>query len=395
MRKHTLIFGITLLLLFTAAYFVNRSTSTINRDNLIAQEALAEEQGRKVIVTIEDGDTFGVITEELGIPYETVSTIIASSTPVYDLTSIRAGKEMAFYFDRDTDVLNTIIYEPNTEEIVTVFREKNNWTAERVPIEYEIRRKSVQGIIESSLYESALEQGLDERVIIDLAEVFAWQIDFAVEIRTGDTFAMTFEERYRDDKYIMPGTILATKFNNDGTEYKGYYYKEGEENDGYFDPEGNSLQKIFLRSPLQYRYISSGFTGARRDPITRNITSHYAIDYVANYGTPAVSVGEGTVLHAGWDGGYGYSVDVRHNEMYTTKYGHFSRLAVSAGQKVDQGQIVGYVGSTGHSTGNHLHYELHKFGTPVNPFTIELPSDEALVPESIPAFQEFIKQFDL
>ncbi|MEK7584552.1 MAG: peptidoglycan DD-metalloendopeptidase family protein [Patescibacteria group bacterium] len=360
----------------------------------VAESALAEEPDRRVVVPINDGDTIGSITDALTIPYETVQEIIATSTPVYDLTSIRAGKEIVFYFDHDADELTKVEYEPGTENIVTVTRVDGVWHAEKIPIAYEIKQRMVSGTIESSLYETALEQDLDTRAIIDLAETFAWQIDFAVDIRKGDSFTMLYEERYRDGEYAMPGRIIAAKFNNAGNEYKGYLYEVGGE-ERYFDPEGNSLQKIFLKSPLQYRYISSGFTGARIDPISGHTAPHRAVDYAAAYGTPVVSVGDGTVVRAGWNGGYGYSVDVRHNETYTTRYGHFSKIAVKNGAQISQGDIVGYVGSTGHSTGPHLHYEIHKFGTPINPLTIELPPDDSLPSEILPDFQAYSAQFDI
>ncbi|MBI4090755.1 MAG: peptidoglycan DD-metalloendopeptidase family protein, partial [Candidatus Komeilibacteria bacterium] len=326
---------------------------------------------------------------------ETIAQIASAYEPVYDFATIRAGKELIFIYDHETDELKKIVYEPTTEEQVALSHDENGWHASKDQIVYETRRKKVNGTIESSLYETALEQHLDTRAIIGLAEAFAWQIDFAVDIRKGDTFSMIYEERYRDGNYVMPGSVLAAEFNNAGTPYKGYYYTTNSGHEGFYDADGNSLQKIFLKSPLQYRYISSGFTSARIDPINGHTTPHRAIDYAAVYGTPAVSVGDGTVIRSGWYGGYGYSVDVRHNEMYMTRYGHFSRLAVKAGQNVTQGQIIGYVGSTGHSTGPHLHYELWKFGSPINPLTVELPSTEGLPADILPAFQEYIKQFEL
>lgn len=355
----------------------------------------AEEPDRTVTVPIEVGNTFGIILEAQGISPETIAEIAVAYEPVYDFASIRAGKELVFVYDHETDALTKIIYEPNSELQVLLEHDANGWHASKDQIVYEIRRKKVSGTIESSLYETAIEQHLDTRAIISLAEAFAWQIDFAVDIRKGDTFSMIYEERYRDGEYVMPGAVLAAVFNNAGIEYKGYYYKIDDDTDGFYDAEGNSLEKIFLKSPLQYRYISSGFTTARIDPINGHTTAHRAIDYAAGYGTPAVSVGDGTVIRSGWNGGYGYSVDVRHNEMYMTRYGHFSRIAVKTGQHVSQGQIVGYVGSTGHSTGPHLHYELYKFGSPINPLTVELPSIEGLSAEVLPAFQEHIKQFKL
>lgn len=364
-------------------------------DAHISDTASAEEPDRKVTRTIESGETFGYIADEVGVDAETRTAILSATKETYDLASIRVGRDLEFYFNHDTGDLKKIIYQINSEETLAITAGDSGWQAKRQAIPYEVRQKTLEGSIQSSLYETALENNWDTRVIISLAETFAWQIDFALDIRVGDSFKMIYEERYLDGQYVMPGKILAAKFTNNGKEFRAYYFASSESDDGYYDTDGQSVQKILLKSPLQYRYISSGFTGARIDPINGHTTSHRAIDFAAAYGTPAVTVGDGTVLRSGWNGGYGLSVDVRHNEAYTTRYGHFSRLAVKAGQKVKQGQIVGYVGSTGHSTGPHLHYELHKFGTPVNPFTEELPPTEGLAADLLPAFQEAIAKYNI
>lgn len=392
MKKYVFLFFILALAIVFTVWRPELSFRNSGRPGTNVQ---AEEPDRKVSVTIEAGNTFGVMLEQQGVSPETIAELAVTYEPVYDFAAIRAGKELTFFYDHQTDQLKKIIYEPSTEEQVVLSHDENGWHATKDQIVYEIRRKKVSGTIESSLYETALAQDLDTRAIIGLAEAFAWQIDFAVDIRKGDTFSMIYEERYRDGQYAMPGSVLAAEFNNAGTLYKGYFYTAADGHEGFYDASGNSLQKIFLKSPLQYRYITSGFTTARIDPINGHVTGHRAIDYAAAYGTPAVSVGDGTVIRAGWYGGYGNSVDVRHNDEYMTRYGHFSRLAVKTGQHVTQGQIVGYVGSTGHSTGPHLHFELHKYGTAINPLTVELPSTEGLSADVLPAFQEYIKQFEL
>lgn len=380
-----------LLLAFVAVAYLAYSFS---KKNLPTGEVEAQDPDRVVAVSIKAGDTFGLIMKDQNIPYDVVAAILATSTPVFDLSTIRAGKEIILFFDPQTYALKKLIYEPNTEEQVVISARGQGWHVEKSAIQYEIRTKKVSDSIHSSLYETALAQKIDVRAVIALAEVFAWQIDFAVDVREGDTFAFIYEERYRDNTYVMPGKILVARFNNAGDEFRGYYYRDGER-EGYYDENGNSLQKILLKSPLQYRYISSGFSAARYNPAIHKITSHFAIDYAANYGTPAVTVGDGTVTRAGWSTGYGYMVEVRHNDTYTTRYGHFSRLAVRAGQKIMQADIVGYVGSTGWSTGPHLHYELYKNGTPINPLTFKLPPEKGLAAEAVPAFQEYIKQFEL
>lgn len=360
----------------------------------VGELASAEEQETTTDIQIQSGDTFTALLEAHGVLVATANEILEASKPVYDFAAIRAGKTIVLHASHTTGELERLTYEPSTEEYVSVEKSSDGWTARIQPIEYEIRQKTVRGTIDSSLYETALAQGLDERAVIALAEMFAWQIDFAVDIRTNDSFSMILEERYRNGVYAMPGHIRAAQFNNNSITYKGFFYTQADGIEGYFDEEGNSLQKIFLKSPLQYRYISSRF-GKRVDPISRKASTHTGIDYAAPYGTPAVTVGDGTIVFAGWHGGYGYSVDVRHNEMYTTRYGHFSKIAVKTGEKVQQGDIVGYVGSTGWSTGPHLHYEMIKHRSQVDPFNEEVPPTEPLSVELMPAFLEHIKQFSL
>ncbi|OGY90699.1 MAG: hypothetical protein A2677_03195 [Candidatus Komeilibacteria bacterium RIFCSPHIGHO2_01_FULL_52_14] len=370
---------------FFAYLFLQKEPAT----NPTGRQAQAQETVRHETTRIEPGDTFSLLAQEAGLDASTTSALLNSAQPVYDLATIKAGKSILFSFDRETGTLQKMIYEPTTEKALTIVSTGGGWEASLAPIQYDVRTRTVSGTIDSSLYETGLAQNIDERAIIALADMFAWQVDFAVDIRKGDSFTMLYEERYRDGQYMMPGSVLAASFTNDGEKFLGYSYTESDGHTGYFDPDGNSLEKILLKSPLQYRYISSGYTGARIDPISGHTAPHRAIDYAAAYGTPAVTVGDGTVIRSGWYGGYGLSVDVRHNDQYITRYGHFSRIAVKTGQKVTQGQIVGYVGSTGHSTGPHLHFELHKYGTPINPLTVELPSDKAISAAELDAYKAY------
>ena len=220
-----------------------------------------------------------------------------------------------------------------------------------------------------------------------------------MNIRTGDYFKFIYEERYLDGEYVMPGDILVAKFINDGREYKAYYLDRAQldENNsvgGYYNENGESMQKIFLKAPVSYKYISSGFTTGLRYVQAFDVsTKHRAIDYAAPYGTPIKAVGDGTVVHASWNGGYGNFISIRHNSTYTTNYAHLSKYAVSYGQKVVQGQTIGYVGSTGFSTGPHVHYEMVKHGTKINPQTEDFPSTDGVAEEDQEAFNKIIEKY--
>ncbi|MFA5126764.1 MAG: peptidoglycan DD-metalloendopeptidase family protein [Patescibacteria group bacterium] len=362
--------------------------------NNVAQ-VKAENLDKIVSVAIEPDMTFFKVVEQAGLDANTAQELLSAAKDVYDLSAIRAGREIVFTFDHEDGAFKQIMYPISTEEELYIKKAPDNtWQAIRQPIDYEIKIKTVSGTIDSSLYESALAQNIDERAVIALADVFAWSIDFGMGIYQGDTYKFIYEERYRNGQYVMPGKILAARFVNSGQTVEGFYFSEGKDAygeliEGYYDPVGKSLQKIFLKAPVSYRYISSGFTTGKRYISAFNIsTGHRAIDYAAAYGTPIVSVGDGVVMRASWSSaGYGNLVSIRHNATYSTNYAHMSKFAVKAGQHVKQGQVIGYVGSTGLSTGPHVHFEMVQNGTKVNPQTVDIPSGKAVSLEKLEEFK--------
>jgi murein DD-endopeptidase MepM/ murein hydrolase activator NlpD len=240
------------------------------------------------------------------------------------------------------------------------------------------------------MYQAALDSDIDIRAIIELARAFQWTIDFVMDPREGDTFKFVYEARFLNGEYVMPGQVLAGRYVNQGQTYDVYYFEESKENKGFFDKEGNSVQKMFLKAPVDFKYISSGYTTGPRyiAAFRRYTSSHMAIDYAAAVGTPIRVVGDGTVVSAGWNSsGYGYLTTVRHNSTYTTRYAHQSRIAVAYGQKVRQGDVIGYVGSTGFSSGPHLHYEMIKNGAKINPLNEILPPGEPIKEENRERFE--------
>jgi murein DD-endopeptidase MepM/ murein hydrolase activator NlpD len=259
-----------------------------------------------------------------------------------------------------------------------------DWQARVELLPYEVREKTASGEVKTSMYQAALDNNIDERAIIALADAFQWSIDFAMDPRVGDTFKFVFEERYLAGEYVMPGKILAGQYINAGTKFTLFYFEESAENQGYFDENGNSVQKMFLKAPVAFKYISSGYTTGLRYVQAFDVsTGHRAIDYAAATGTPIRAVGDGTVTFAGWStAGYGYLTSIRHNATYSTNYAHQSKIIVRVGQKVKQGEVIGYVGSTGFSTGPHLHFEMVKNGVKVNPLWEILPPGEPILEEN-------------
>jgi murein DD-endopeptidase MepM/ murein hydrolase activator NlpD len=400
MKKYIIIIVFVVLgaaVLARVFFTKHNQSSALDGPSEIVEELSYKEE----IVTVEPGMTFSTISEEVGIGGTLMMNILSASEDVYDLVKIRAGREIKFHFDKVTGDFVKLIYPIDSEEELFVeYDGEGNLVAQRLGIDYEIKIKTVEGTIESSLYESAVEQAVDIRAIIELADVFAWTVDFGMGIRVGDTYKFIYEERYRNGVYQMPGKVLAAKFVNDGKTIEGYYFSEGLDEDGdilegYYHPSGESVQKIFLKNPVSFKYISSGFTTGRRYVEAFNVsTGHRAIDYAAAAGTPIKSVGDGTVTFAGWStAGYGYLTSIRHNSVFSTNYAHQSKIAVTYGQKVTQGQIIGYVGSTGFSTGPHLHFEMVKNGTKINPMTVDIPSDESIAEDQMDKFKAAISDW--
>jgi len=346
-------------------------------------------------IIIPEKATFGDLSRWLNFPAGATMAILDIAKPKYDLAKIVSGRELALTYDAFTGSLKKLVYKIDSEEYLIVENTGGQWTAERQDIPYEIRNAETVGAIQNSLYGAIVEEGEDPRLALALAEMFAWQVDFVADTREGDSFKVIYEKRYLGGEYAMPGKILAARYTNDGKSFYGYWFSSERTKEAYYDQDGNSLQKEFLKAPLQYRYISSGYSYSRVNPVTRKVSPHRGIDYAAPAGTPAVSIGDGTVVQAGWNGPYGISVLIRHNNTYTTRYGHFSGLAkgIRVGTKVKQGQIVGYVGSTGESTGPHLHYEMHKFGSHVNPFNVEVPPGDPVAESDRNDFQKIVEKY--
>ena len=399
-RGYTIV-GLALIFLFLLIKFLPASDPRINPFGILRGEQKPRPLDITLKVTIPAGTTISQLFNEIGLSTTTISAILESSKKTYDLAKIVSGRELFLTFANVGGIFQKLIYRIDTEKQLVIENLNGNFDVENNPdvnnnelkakivdIPYAVESAEIEGIIEESLYKTFLDRDFDVRMALALAEMFAWQIDFAADIRSGDSFKAVYEKRFLNGEYAMPGKILAAEFINDSQKFRGYYFESEKTKSGYYDEGGNSLQKEFLKSPLQYKYISSGFTYARLNPITKEVSPHRGIDYAANAGTAAVSVGDGTVIRAGWNGYYGIAVTIRHNETYKTVYGHFSRLAkgIVVGAKVKQGQVVGYVGSTGQSTGPHLHYEMHKFGNYVNPFTVEIPPGEPIYADDRPAF---------
>lgn len=402
---YLIIFGFLFLGSSAFLLFNKGRVQPVNTDVPLNQDqvVVAEISDRQEVVEIKSGSTFGELMSQIGISQALAHEIYESALDKSDLAQIRSGHFLEVDFDKESDEFKQLRYKIDSEnELLVRYDGDNNdlipgkCVAEVKPIDYEIKTVSKEGEISSSMYEAALANNIDERAIIEFANAFQWTIDFAMDPRVGDKFKLIYEERYLDEKYVMPGKILAGQYVNDGHKYQVYYFEEDQDNTGYFDEDGNSVQKMFLKAPVAFKYISSGFTTGLRYVEAFNVsTGHRAIDYAATYGTPIRAVGDGMVIMASYNGAYGNMVKIRHNGTYQTNYGHMSKFAVKSGEKVKQGDIIGYVGSTGFSTGPHVHYEMEKNGLKINPLLEALPPGTAIADVNKERFFSIIKEFQV
>jgi murein DD-endopeptidase MepM/ murein hydrolase activator NlpD len=243
-----------------------------------------------------------------------------------------------------------------------------------------------QGTINSSLFVAGKEAGLSDAKTMDLANIFGWDIDFVQDIRAGDRFLLVYEKIYRDGEFLRDGQILGATFINQGERFQAIWFDNGDVAE-YYAPDGRNMKKAFLRAPLNFSYISSQFNPKRMHPVLKRIRPHNGIDYYAPTGTPVYAAGAGVVTRAGYSAPNGNHVFIKHANGIETKYLHFSKTAVKKGQKVKQGQTIGYVGSTGLATGPHLHYEFVLNGVHRNPRTVPLPKVTPLQGDLLTSFQ--------
>lgn len=385
------------------------AAAPIENSTPIAPPKIEEKKDRVESLEIKNGTNFGELLSGAGVDYGEAMKIYKASEKVYDLVKIREGHFVDLIHDKDTDQLKEMRYKIDTEDELFIYKNQGAsstpfsglpWQAKVKPIPYEVRIKVASSTVTTSMYQAALDINIDIKAIIELANVFQWTIDFAMDPRVGDTFQFVYEERYLDGKYAMPGRVLAGRYTNDGKAYYAYAYsvatgKTDEGDISYYDEKGNAAKKMFLRAPVEFKYISSPFTTGKRYVEAFNVsTGHRAIDYAASLGTPIRAVADGVITHAGWTPvGYGNLTSIRHNATYSTNYGHQSKILVKVGQRVKQGQVIGLVGSTGFSTGPHLHFEMVKNGTKINPQLEVQPPGQPIDKNNAAKFFEAIKDY--
>jgi murein DD-endopeptidase MepM/ murein hydrolase activator NlpD len=342
------------------------------------------------IITIKSGDTLASIFDSAGLPARTTYAIASLNEQTKSLRYIKPGQKIHILRD-DTNRLRQMKYVPDITKTLSIQRNENqSFTSKITNFQLDAYPVFREGIISSSLFEAAAESNIPESVVMELANIFGWDIDFSLDIRRGDRFGILYNELYKDNVKVRNGRILAAEFVNNGKLYKAVYYTDPQGNGDYFTEDGKSMRKAFLRSPVKFARISSRFSNKRWHPVLSKWRSHKGVDYAARRGTPILAAGDGKVNLVGTKGGFGRAVIIQHGGRYTTIYGHLNGYArgIRRGKQVKQGQIIGYVGSSGLATGPHLHYEFRVNGVHRNPLTVRLPEAKPVHP----SFQEHFKE---
>lgn len=330
--------------------------------------------------TVRQGDNLGALLSRAGLTPGDVHELVTVDERTAQLVRIFPGDEIALQI-RDDGRLHAVRYTLNETDTLYVTRNGDAQLETHIqttPLEVQIEEAA--GTITSSLYNAGIQAGLEDRTIMELAGVFGWDIDFALDLREGDRFVVIYETLHRDGKKLRSGNILAAEFINRGSRFRALRFTREEGQTEYYAPDGRSMRKAFLRTPTDFTRVSSDFNPNRLHPVLGTRRPHMGTDYAAPPGTPIWAAGDGRIIHRGPKGGYGNTVILQHGARHTTLYAHMRGFASgqSVGDRVRQGQVIGYVGSTGLATGPHLHYEFRVDGVHRNPRTVDLPEAEPI-----------------
>lgn len=336
--------------------------------------------------TVRPGETFSGLMNRLGMGAREVYNLTSICDGVFDVRRMRADAGYQAYYSTDsTRALEYLVYSTNRLNS-TVFKCRDSlavWVYDK-PVEFREGYSDI--IINESLWNDMVAAGAPYELILDLDDIYAWTVDF-FSLQKGDRFQAIYTERLVDGEFFDISAIDYARYTRGGQVINAVRYDQGDGSGRYWNEKGESLRKAFLKAPLKFTRISSGFSYHRLHPVHGTVRPHTGVDYAAPTGTPVMSIGDGTVISKGWGGGGGNTVKIRHNSVYTTAYLHLSKYAsgLKVGDRVHQGQVIGYVGMTGTATGPHLDFRVWKNGSPINPLKMESPSGEPIREEFKPA----------
>ncbi len=340
-------------------------------------------------VEIKSGDNLAGIFSRLGIPPQQLHQILTLGGAAYNLTKIYPGQTLRLLTNAETGLVK-LDYQIDKLNLLEVRRTGDNFEVATTYYTPERHITNTSGFINSSLFLAAQEAGLSDNMTMELAGIFGWDIDFALDIRKGDKFVVLYDELYLDGEKIGEGNIIAATFVNQGKIFQAVRYTDRSGVTEYYSPDGRNMRKTFLRTPVEYTRISSGFSLGRMHPILNRIRAHKGVDYAAPIGTPVKATGNGKIIFQGKKGGYGNTIIVQHGAKYSTLYGHLYQFksGLANGSRVKQGEVIGYVGMTGLATGPHLHYEFRIDDVHHDPLTVKLPGAEPLDKANLADFKQ-------
>lgn len=345
-------------------------------------------------VTIKKGDNLSTLFSRYGLSSQELHRVTLEPLAKENLRNLLPGETVELRIDQKQQSLTELKYSFDMGRTLHLQREDDGYTAQIIEPEIEHRTRQAVGTISDSLFASAQDAGLSDKTTMELASIFGWDVDFALDIRKGDTFTVLYDEIYVNGERYGEGHIQAAEFVNQGHLYQAIRFSDPDGHTDYYTPDGRSKRKAFIRTPVAFSRVSSGFSMGRLHPILNTIRAHKGVDYAAPIGTPIKVTGNGKVVFRGVKGGYGNVVIVQHGSAYSTLYGHMSAFArgIGVGSRVQQGQVIGYVGKSGLATGPHLHYEFRINGVHRNPLTVALPSADPLPPKYRQAFNQHASQ---
>ena len=386
-----LFIGFVLVVLFVRNEPVGLDTAPFPEDTLVVPQPSPRVFGIEVdTFAVEKSEvpvngSFGQITGEAGLATSSIYTVVNQIKDVFDVRKLRAGQMYTLLKGKNSAVPSYFIYEESLLDYYVVSL-KDSVYAEARQRKSTIVQRHVTGTINSSLYETLQAKEVSTNLIMKMADIYAWTIDF-FRIQKGDSITLVFEDMYVDDSiYAGTGRILAARFDHTGKVFYAFRYTDAEGETNYYDDKGEGLKKAFLKAPLEFSRISSRYTMKRFHPVQKRWKAHLGTDYAAPTGTPIMTTADGTIEQAGYTSGNGNYVKVKHNSVYTTQYLHMSKIAkgIKRNVRVRQGEVIGYVGSTGLATGPHVCYRFWVNGKQVDPYKQDLPNSEP-IPEKYKA----------
>lgn len=338
-------------------------------------------------IRVRSGQTLSNIFSNLGLPVGDSSAIVALGGSAAQLHRLRTGDTLNVRINNNQ--LDELTYALDETHTLDIRRKSTGFQAYTLTSSVEHRQMQAIGTIEDSLFADGHRANLSDRLILQVADIFNYDIDFAQDLQPGDRFTVVYDVLYKNGKKLRDGNVLAAEFVNQGHSYRAVRYVDGDGNSAYYTPEGQSMRKAFIRTPVDFARISSGFTLHRLHPVLNTIRAHKGVDYAAPIGTPVKATADGRVEFVGKRGGYGNLIVLKHWGPYETAYGHLSRFrsGLTSGSKVHQGDVIGYVGMTGLATGPHLHYEFRIDGIHQNPVTVALPRGNPIYGKQLAQFK--------